>query len=177
MVSSRAEGKGPDWNGLSDALKNRSGLCSILASEDNQFRRNLAVKAGGVLFLSDLGSEYCNCSPQQINTSRLVDAEEVCPSNWSGNTVKSGYTQGYGPDLASLPSRMHISAPPMDGYISDGNPTPPIVVSVLDQADTLIVTGDTLSRLILYVARLLDHLQQAVRWAFAAYMHMSKHVS
>ena len=152
MVSSGAEGKGPNWDGLSDALKNRSGLCSILASEDNKFRRNSAVKAGGALFLSDLGSAYFNCSSQHINTSQLANAEETCPNDWSGNTVNAGRSQGYGPDLASLPSKMHISAPSLDSYISDGTPTLPIVVSFLDQADTLIVTGDYLSRLLSCVA-------------------------
>lgn len=141
---SGAEGKGPNWDGLSDALKNQSGLCSILASEDNSFHRNSAVKAGGALFLSDLGSAYFNCSSQQINPSQLVNADETCPSDWSGNTVSSGSDQGYGPNLASLPSEMHISAPPLDDYTSDGNPTPPIVVSILDQADTLVVIGDDL---------------------------------
>lgn len=159
MVSSGAEGKGPKWNGLSGALKKRSGLCSILASEDNSFHSNSAVKAGGALFLSNLGSAYFNCSSQQVNTSQLVNAEETCPSDWSGNTVNSGSDQGYGPNLASFPSKMDISAPPLDSYTSDGNPTPPIIVSILDQADTLIVTGNDL---VSCVAQLYDHLQQAV---------------
>ena len=37
---------------------------------------------------------------------------------------------------------MEVLAPAMDTYISDGLPTPAIAINILDQAGTLVTTGD-----------------------------------
>lgn len=85
-----AEGSSPSWDGLSDTLRNLSGSCSILAAASNSFHDNSAQKAGGALFLSDLGSAHFNCTAriQPPPTSQLIQVDKT-GDNWTGNQVPS----------------------------------------------------------------------------------------
>ena len=140
-----AAGNNAIWSGLSDTLRNLSGRCSIIASANNSFHDNSAQKAGGALFLSDLGSAHFNCTAQAqpVASAQLNNADKICPNDdWTGNTVSANQSApGYGSILAALPASMKVSAPALDSYISDGSPTPAIAINLYDQAGTLVTTG------------------------------------
>ena len=161
LLDTGADGSGTSWDGLSRTLRNLSGSCSILASGRNSFNHNFASKAGGALYLSDLGSAHFNCTSirQTLPAAQLNNAEAVCShDNWSGNRVsKNTRAPGYGPILASLPAKMEVSAPSMDKYISDGTSTPAIAIHILDQAGTRVTSG-----IALLSRQILPHLDAAL---------------
>lgn len=97
--------------------------------------------AGGAIFSTDLRSSRLACTP---NTPVSNSSLDCAAPLWLDNKVGP---QGYGSGVAFPPARILVESDDFLSYDSDGKTQLPMQITIRDQGNTVVTSGDLMTSL------------------------------